>query len=1100
MQGVKPSRRCIRFGVFELDAHSGELRKQGLKIKLQDQPFQILLILIEQAPELVTREELQKRIWPADTFVDFDKGLYNAIKKLREALGDEAGTPRYVETVPKRGYRFIAALARSPQLDGALQPSPALVAEEEADPAIVPVVGQTISHYRIVERLGGGGMGVVYEAEDIRLKRHVALKFLPDNLAHDPKALQRFKREAHAASSLNHPSICTIYEVEEQEGRPVIVMELLEGKNLKERFRDGPIPTALLLDLGIQTSDALAAAHAKGIIHRDIKPANIFIAGPGRVKVLDFGVAKVMPSHRPEVEFDEESITVENVIAGTTAYMSPEQVRGEEIDARSDLFSLGIVLYEAATGKRPFGGKNRVLIMNAILNEEPLTPVRVNSELPTSVDTIIAKALEKDREQRYRSATEMRGDLERAKRDFENGFIGGSNESAQGNGAAQPSPILITDVETTKAATPIPHHPYSRKILAFATFLMVFVAAGVWYWHVRMPRKLTEKDAIVLADFSNNTGEAVFDDALKQALAVDLEQSTFLNILSDDRIAEQLRYMGRQPDDRLTPDVAREVCRRDGSKATLLGSIASLGNHYVITLKAVNCENSNLLDEEQGEASRREEVLTQLHEMGKRLRDKLGESVASIQQHDTPLEQATTNSLEALQAYSMATRLFRSQGGTAALPLFKRAIELDPNFAFAYADLAVVYANLNENALSMEYAQKAYELRARVTDSERFFIDSTYYQSVTGELEKAAEQYQSWKQVYPRSLAPYVNLGLMDSYLGRLDKALDDDLQGLALNPSVAMLYSNLADDYMSLDRFDDAQTILKEAKDRKLDEAMVLDSYQLAFLRSDDGEMSRLLNEAAGKTGMEDRLLASQSDTEAFHGRLIRARDYSRKAVESAMRGDAKETAAAWRADAALREAEFGNATEARRDAAAALTLASSKEIQIAGALTLARSGEISDAESIISDLRKRFPHDTLLSSYWLPSIRAAIAIRQNRADRAIEYLKISAPYELGGATPPFSSGATLYPVYLRGEAYLANRQWDQAAAEFRKILAHRGLVWNFPLGALAQLQIGRAYAGSGEDANARIAYDDFLSAWEHADPDIPIFRQAKLEYSKLH
>ena len=692
------------------------------------------------------------------------------------------------------------------------------------------------------------------------------------------------------------------------------------------------------------------------------------------------------------------------------------------------------------------------------------------------MNEIIGRALQKDRELRYQHSSDIAADLQELKRDLDAGLI-----------------AISSDEKSRKSSK------LTRWIATLTVIAALALAVGIDVLRRGRSSGLTQKDTIVLGAFANHTGEPIFDDALKQGLTVDLQQSTFLNILSDERIAEQLRYMGRAPDEHLTPEVVQEVCRRAGSKVALSSSISSLGSHYLINLKAVNCQNSDLLAEEQVEADRREKVLTQLHESVRRLRRKLGESLASIQKNDTPLEQATTSSLDALKAYSIAQQTFRSRGEVPALPLFKRAIELDPNFAQAHADLSVMYSNLNEYSLSMEHARKAYELRDKASEWERFSIDSTYYRA-TGQLEKEAQVLEAWKQTYPRWLAPYVNLGLIHSNLGLLDKALSDDLQGLAISPGTARVYSNLASDYMSLGRLSDAEAVLNEAKKRKLDESMLPAYYQLAFLRNDATEMSRCLGEALGRAGLEDALLASQSATEAFHGRLMRARDFSHKAVESALRSDAGETAAGWEADAALREAEYGNAAEARQAAHAALAIASTKEVQIAAAMALARTGEINQSHSILTGLSRNFPEDTLLQNYWLPSIRAAIALQQKRVDRAVEYLQIAAPYALGGATPLFSSGATMYPTYLLGEAYLASGHWDQAAIEFRKLCHHRGLISNSPLGALAWLKLARAYAGSGDRAQATTAYREFLELWRDGDPNGANLRAAKLEYSRLH
>jgi len=976
------------------------------------------------------------------------------------------------------------------------------------------MIGQTISHYRVIGKIGAGGMGVVYEAEDIRLHRRVALKFLPDNLAHDPRALERFKREAHAASSLNHPNICTIYEVEEHDGQPVIVMELLEGESLKERIRKGPVPGDELLDLGIQTSDALAAAHAKGIIHRDIKPANIFVAGPGRMRILDFGLAKAIPRYRSEIGSDEESLTVEGVIAGTTAYMSPEQVRGEEIDTRSDLFSLGVVLYEVASGRRPFVGKNHVLIVNAILNEEPLLASRVNPELPAGLDVIIAKALEKDREQRYQNASEMRADLQRLKRHCENRISGAFKLSLQGKGAAQPSPVLLTDAETAKAVTPSPPRPYPRNVLRPAVFLVAFLivslAAGVWFRNVRLARTLTEKDTLVLADFANTTGDAIFDDTLKTALNISLRQSPFLNVLPDGEVAKNLKLMTLPANARLTPEVAGEVCLRAGSKAYIAGAIASLGSKYVLEFKTVNCQNGDTLAEEQVTAKSKEMVLDALGKAASKLRGELGESLVTVQKFDVPLAEATTSSLEALKAYSLGNKTLNEKGYAAALPYHQRAIQLDPNFAEGYNAVGADYSSLNELGRASEYYTRAFQLREHASERKKLAITADYYTNVTGELDKAAQTYHEEIDTYPRDFRAYIDVGLVYAVQGQYEKATEVTRQALRLAPDQLPSYGNLTTYTLALQRFDETRQVIHDARARKLDDlALHIALYALAFVGSDSAAMAEQQQWIVGKPEYENYGLALASDTEAYGGHLGKARELTKRAADSAIRADNNENGAISEANAALREAVYGNSIEARQSAAEALQLApASQGVEVEAALAFAMGGDTARAESLAQDLGKRFPLDTQMQSLWLPAIQAQLALDGKNPAAALNALQASSSLELGQILF-VANVSCLYHLYVRGEAYLATGQGSAAAAEFQKILDHNGIVQNCWTGALAHLGVARANAlqsrtSQGADADAArvqalAAYKDFLTLWKDADRDIPILKQAKAEYAKL-
>ncbi len=938
------------------------------------------------------------------------------------------------------------------------------------------MIGQTISHYRILRKLGSGGMGVVYEAEDIRLHRHVAVKFLPESLATDHKALQRFEREAHAASALNHPNICTIYEVEEHNRQPVIVMELLEGESLKDSIRRGPISTDEVFEFGIQSCEALEGAHSKGIIHRDIKPGNIFIVSGRRVKILDFGLAKMIPSHLPENEVDEESLTAEGVIPGTTAYMSPEQVRGEEIDARTDLFSLGVVLYEMATGKRPFVAKNRVLLMDAILNARPPVASQVNRALPPSLNTIIARALEKDCASRYQKASDLSSDLKRVKREIESG---------------QSPPATAVPLALRK------RHAVGWKLALLAGIVFISTAVGA-FLYLRRAHGLTEKDTIVLADFVNKTGDDVFDDTLKQALAVDLGQSPFLNILSERKITATLRLMGREPAERVTGEVARELCQRVGSKAMLEGSISSLANEYVIGLDAINCANGDILVADQARTSGKGEVLKAIDKSALAIRNKLGESLASVQKFSTPIEEATTFSLEALKAYSIGRKVFFESGDATAVPYYERAVELDPNFAMAYTALAVSYSNLGQNTRASDNSKKAFDLRARVSERERYRISARYYTDVTGELEKASQTYELWKQSYPRDLLPPGNLGDIYMRLGQWEKALRETQDTGRLEPNSAVFNANQAQIQLALNRSEEARTTVEQALARKLSSHdLHLSVYATAFLRGDQDGMQQQLAWAAGRAGEEDWLLSAQSDTEAYFGRLTRAREFSQRAISSATHAETKEAAALWQVNDALREAEFGNSGQARQNAQAALALVPGRDVRSLVGLALARAGENAQAHKLAENLNKEFPTHTIIQGYWLPCIGAAIEINAKKPANALQILQRAAPYELG-QSQPFQLGM-LYPIYLRGQAHLLALQGKEAAADFQRMMEHRGIVLNFPLGALARLGLARSYTLQGEVEKARAAYQDFLILWRDADADVPIMKEAKAEYAKL-
>jgi eukaryotic-like serine/threonine-protein kinase len=945
------------------------------------------------------------------------------------------------------------------------------------------LVCHTFAQYRVVERLGGGGMGVVYVAEDLRLGRRVALKFLGPGVFRDRHAVERFRREARAASSLNHPHICTVHDIGEAEGQHFIVMELLEGKTLRRVIADRPLPVAQVLDLGIEIADALDAAHGRAIIHRDIKPANIFVTARGDAKILDFGIAKVAPPRQTSGEIAtftaERALTRPGAMVGTVGYMSPEQVRGEPVDARTDIFSFGIVLYEMATGRAPFTGTTSGVTFEAILNRQPTPPVRLNPDVPEDLERIINATLEKDRTLRYQTAADLEADLRRIRRNL-------AAETPR-VGATAPTPALRTASTSPQATSPPAGTLRFGRLGAVVAGGLAVAALGFAITQLdgRRALALTDRDTLLVADFVNRTGDPVFDGTLKQALSITLEQSPFLSLASNEDVRETLRLMTRSPDERVVGDVARDACQRLGARAIVTGSIAPLGSHLVVGLDAVNCQSGETIASEQAEAPHREDVLKAVGVAASRLRPKLGESRATAERFDVPIQRATTPSLDAFKAFKAGEDMRERGRGFEAVSFYKHAIELDPDFATAYARLSTIYGGLQKYAEMRRNIEEAYARRDRVSERERLYIEGRHC-LIGSDPDCYLHVHELWKRTYPRDPMPYGNVAVTYLERGMCDKALEDATEELRLRPSAVFPHLHLTAVFECLSRYSDAKRTVEDAFARGLEGVMLHRMrYELAFLDREAGTMAAERQKLVGRAD-EPVLAEAESDVAAFEGRMQRSREL-RKQAEQLAAGRTEERGLLIRARGVLYEAAVGDVNRVRA------TLRAFGDSPPTAAL------EVLAAAAVIS-------HDQPRADALIP---APSADQGRLPRRLMPLVRLLREVDAGDRSvtervpPPVSQDLAPFqafqPAYLRGLIWLHARDGNRAAAEFQRIVDHRGVAPTSPLYSLAYVQLARAYALSGELDRAQHAYASFLDFWKDADPDVPILREARAEYVRM-
>jgi eukaryotic-like serine/threonine-protein kinase len=986
--------------------------------------------------------------------------------------------------------------------------------------------GSRFGPYEIIEKIGSGGMGEVYRARDTRLDRDVALKLISARYlnggsastptpaaagsAHGAASRARFLREARSSSALNHPNICTIHDIGEQDGQPYLVMELLHGETLKQYLAIHKITAAETVAFSQQAASAMAAAHARGIIHRDIKPANIFVVeradGLHQIKILDFGLAKRQgevlagDTTRPtsgsddatatSADLGEMTLTSPGSTIGTIAYMSPEQARGETLDARSDLFSLGSVVYEMATGSSPFAGASTAEVFAALLTKDPVPPSQLNPSLPAGFDAIPLKLLAKNKDDRYASATDLQAALK---------ALNGDSSSRSATVAA-PAPVPVAKAEVPPAK--------SRSGLYAGIALLLVAAVGfggyeLWHGHASGPSSgsatsapgsvaMTMKDSIILADFVNHTGDPVFDTTLNQALAIQLQQSPLLNIVSQQHLRQSMKYLGKSSEDPLTPAIAREIGEREGVKAIITGTIAKLGNDYIITLAAQTTATGDDIASEQAQSPDKEHVLDALDKAATAMRGRLGESLSSIQKLDTPLGQATTPSLEAFRAYALGdVEHEKGLDFPQAAEHYRQALNLDPKFAMAWARLGVVYNNSGQFGKALEYYTKAYNLSANVSERERLYIAGHYYQNVLGDIPKVIEALELSIKTYPREFDSYVNIGVAYSAIGQVDQAIAYTQKAIAMQEDDAVAEENIVSNYMAIDRLDDIARAIERTRKLGIADSTQFQQeiYLYGFLAGKPDEMAKVLAITEGRA--DSYLITQQTAVVAeFEGRYRDAKAAWSKAAREAASQKAPDAQAGFLLALVSGQGLAGMCDDAPREIKEALAIDKSKPTLRTTAYTAAICGDNKTATHIVEDLVKQYPADTLIQQITAPQTLALVALDEHKPEEALRQLEINRPYDLA------SPGA-----YLRGLAYLQAGDSANAITAFQQATKYRGATLlnfyqNYPQ---AQLGLARAYALAGNKAAAKKAYQDLFETWKHADADLPQLVAAKKEYAAL-